>query len=156
MNAIYPIILEVRRLFHALSALADTVHYDLNITASQRAVLEALVNSPGQTVPAVARDKGVTRQHIQGLVNPLLEARLLEQEPNPAHKRSPILNPTPAGRECFEKIRTREEKLLRRMAPALRDYDLASVASCLQDISAYIRSVMPTQQSDDTSSPRRS
>ena len=38
-----------------------------------RAVLEFLLRNSDSTVPTIARKRHVTRQHIQSLVNPLLE-----------------------------------------------------------------------------------
>lgn len=146
MIKIYSVVLEVRGLFHRLAAASDALQRDLGITASQRAVLEALAERKDETVPGIARAKGVTRQHIQTLANGLLETGLIEQRPNPAHKRSPILALTPAGRKCFAEITAREKKLLRAMAPKFRRYDLASVAGCLREMSRYLESVIPAER----------
>ena len=145
MNELYSVILEVRRLFQKLAAVADAAHRDLDVTASQRAVLETLADSPGQTVPGIARSKGVTRQHIQTLANQLLEAGLIEQAGNPAHKRSSILDLTPAGRDRFEEVKKREDRLLRAMAPRFHNHDLAAVAGCLREMTDYFETAAPDQ-----------
>jgi DNA-binding MarR family transcriptional regulator len=138
MTALYDIIVEIRRSFHTLSAAADAAHDDLGITAGQRAVLEALSDSPDSTVPDIARSKRVTRQHIQVLVNQLLAAGLIEQRENPAHKRSPILRLTASGDDCFREVRRRERRILRSAAPALAGHDLPAVLACLRDLNRQL------------------
>jgi len=44
-----------------------------------------------QTVPAMERARLVTRQHIQTILNELLERKLVETQDNPAHKSSPLI-----------------------------------------------------------------
>ena len=87
---LYRVIVQVRRLFHRLAEVADEAHRDLGVTASQRAVLETLSNDGPQTVPQIARRKAVTRQHIQILVNGLVERGHVALADNPAHQRSSL------------------------------------------------------------------
>ncbi len=137
-EALYRIVLEIRHLFHALANAADRAHADLGVSASQRAVLESLHQRADQTVPGIARAKGVSRQHIQVTANHLLAAGLIEESDNPAHKRSPHLNLSAAGRECFSEIRVREGRTLAALAKALAGHDLDAVGRCLRDMSAFV------------------
>ena len=64
---------EVRMLFHSLVEAGDSLHKDEPITMGMRGVLEFLLQEGASTVPDMARERHVTRQHIQALVNGLLE-----------------------------------------------------------------------------------
>jgi DNA-binding MarR family transcriptional regulator len=111
-DQIYRLILEVRGAFNELKAFADDAHSDLGVTAAMRAVLEHLAQQGPSTVPEIAREKSVSRQNIQKLADALVADGLAAFEENPAHKRSSLLVPTPAGEAAFATIRAREAKAL--------------------------------------------
>lgn len=117
-------ILAVRRLFHALAGTAGRSHAELGITASMRAVMETLHERGPRTVPQVAREQDVSRQHIQVVVNGLLEAGLVACLDNPDHLRSPIVRLSAAGTRAVESIRRREERLLADLAKRIPGADL--------------------------------
>ena len=117
-------ILAVRRLFHVLAGTADRAHADLGITASMRAVMETLHERGSRTVPQVAREQDVSRQHIQVVVNGLLEGGLVECLDNPDHLRSPIVRFTAAGSKACEAIRRREARLLAELTKKIPGADL--------------------------------
>lgn len=117
-------ILAVRRLFHVLAGTADRAHADLGITASMRAVMEILHERGPRTVPQVAREQDVSRQHIQVVVNGLLEGGLVECLDNPDHLRSPIVRLTAAGTKACEAIRRREARLLAELTKKIPGADL--------------------------------
>jgi DNA-binding MarR family transcriptional regulator len=103
---------DIRKLFHILGAVGDALHADLGITASMRAVLESLARGGAQTVPQMARARPVTRQHIQAIVDQLLNAGLVTLQPNPAHKRSSLVALTKAGEAAFATMSDREAVVL--------------------------------------------
>jgi len=138
---LYWVIRGVRRLFHALSNVAEEAHRDLGVTPSQRAVIEDLADGRAATVPQLARIKGVSRQHIQVLVNGLLEAGLVELKENPAHRVSALVALTPAGQSRFEEIRRRERRVLARIRRHFKGHDLASVAGTLQELADWIEAM---------------
>lgn len=117
-------ILAVRRLFHVLSGTADRAHADLGITASKRAVMEVLHERGPRTVPQVAREQGVSRQHVQVLANGLLGAGLVESVENPDHQRSPLLRLSIAGLKAVEAARRREQHQLADLARLIPGADL--------------------------------
>lgn len=108
----YQITWLTRRLFRAMADKADSYLKPLGITAADRAILEFLYPDKTLTVPEIARRYDVSRQHVQVTVNPLLEEGLLRQRPNPAHKRSPHIMLTAAGRKLFDKIRRRDQRAI--------------------------------------------
>ena len=114
----------IRRLFHALAGTAERSHAELGITASMCAVMETLHARGPCRVPQVAREKGVSRQHIQIVVNTLLAADLVECLDHPDHLRSPLLRLNAAGTRAYEAIRRRETRLLSDLAKRIPAADL--------------------------------
>jgi DNA-binding MarR family transcriptional regulator len=133
-NGLDRLIIEVRRAFQALRAVADDLHADLGVTAAMRAVMEHLGDGTPRTVPRVAREKGVTRQHIQQIVNALYAAGLAEARENASHRRSPLVALTPRGEAVFAEIRERESVVLADLGSALNDEAVTMAAATLQDL----------------------
>jgi len=135
---------EVRKLFHQLAATVEALHVDLDgITASHRAVLESLYRGGDQTVPALARSRPVSRQHIQTLVNALETRKLVEAIANPAHLRSPLIRITPAGRACFEEMRSRERALLTSKRSPVTVTELESATDILRRLREHLATITP-------------
>src|SRR4026207_1942234 len=82
------------------------------VTAAHRGVMESLFRGGPQTVPAMARARPVSRQHIQILVNRLVDLGLVAAVANPAHMRSPLFELTPAGSKRFAEMQRRERRTL--------------------------------------------
>jgi len=102
----------VRRLFRAMAHTADQYLTSLGISASERAVLE-FVSRENLTVPQIAAKYGVSRQHVQVTVNSLLDNKLIEQEENPLHKRSPLVMLSTKGRRLFARVAAKDEKAIK-------------------------------------------
>ena len=62
---------EVRGCFNRLKSVAERLHADLEVSAPERAVLEALDRGGTLTVPEIAMRRGVSRQHVQVIMNAL-------------------------------------------------------------------------------------
>jgi DNA-binding MarR family transcriptional regulator len=134
------IFMETRLLFHRLRAVADVIHQADQITAGMRGVLESLALSGSQTVPQLARARPVSRQHIQLLVNTLLDRGLVELVDNPAHKKSPLVQLTETGTHAIATIQAREARLLSQVSIALPESDLTTTLQTLQAIRRYFES----------------
>jgi DNA-binding MarR family transcriptional regulator len=129
---------EVRRMFHQLAATAEALHgSEDGLGVPHRGVLESLWRDGDQTVPALARARPVSRQHIQVLVNALLEHDLVENVPNPAHQRSPLIRLTPAGRARFEAMRERELLAFRGKLPVTHS-EIDQATAVLAKLRAYL------------------
>jgi len=137
---IYPLIWETRRLFQRLRATSDALLEHSGINASQRAVLEFLYKKPSQTVPQIAQENSVSRQHIQTIVNSLLEQDLAKTFDNPAHKRSQLIGLTKQGNKLFEAIQKRELSLFEVMESQFSQRELKSALKTLQSIDNYLAS----------------
>jgi DNA-binding MarR family transcriptional regulator len=128
----------IRRSFNRLRAAADDLHGDLGVNASLRAVLEALYAGGEQTVPQIARDKSVSRQHIQKIVDALLPDGYVVERSNPDHKRSSLIGLTAKGRAVFEKMRAREAGLIAALAGQIPSADLAATLRVLAAVDTYL------------------
>lgn len=103
----------VHRAHRAWSRLGEAVCEGLPLSPGQRRLMESLIRFGPRTVPELAKEDGVSRQHVQAQVNVLLDEGLLRTRANRAHRRSHILEVTAAGRRALKKARTREQSLLR-------------------------------------------
>ncbi|HEX2786023.1 MAG TPA: helix-turn-helix domain-containing protein [Ilumatobacteraceae bacterium] len=124
---------EVRLSFHAFSEFARWAHGH-RIDPPGRAVLEYLSRNHPSTVPSMARSRGVTRQHIQTIVNDLESQGLVETSANPAHKRSPLSALTRDGRALIESIARKEEDLVEPLRGAIDPDRLTAAAATLAEV----------------------
>ena len=134
VSTLYPFIWKIRRVFQQLRNASDTLLEDIGINASQRALLEVLDEEEGISVPQIAKRLSVSRQHIQTLVNELLEKGLAETAENPAHKRSPLVFSTASGKKLFASIKESEAKMLKVLAPNFSNTDLAISMKTLETL----------------------
>jgi DNA-binding MarR family transcriptional regulator len=140
-HTLYEVIRHVRPLHRYLAKAVEDRLEGTGITLGMRAVLERLCEHGPETVPQVARALGLGRQFIQRLVNAGLEEGLVRSQPNPAHRRSPLLEPTAAGREAFERIKEREEQVLREVASELPRGDIDACLRVVAHLTERFRGI---------------
>jgi DNA-binding MarR family transcriptional regulator len=99
-------------LFRRLRVISSALHGDGIPIAGQRGVLMDLANGGPQTVPAMARVRGVSRQNIQVLIDRFLSEGFVELIENPAHKRSKLVRLTTKGRKLTDEMTKRETEML--------------------------------------------
>ena len=126
----------IRGCFGRLRTVADGLHAGLGITAAMRAVMEHLDVRGPATVPAIARQKLVSRQNVQVVVNHLVAAALVIAAPNPSHKRSPLMMLSARGREIFSEMRRRERSVIEDLA---KDLPAAGMATTIETLAAFRR-----------------
>lgn len=136
LDAFYPLTLAVRRLFHKLAYGVAGLHQDTDISVGMRAVLETVIDGGPQTVPHMAKVRPVTRQHIQSLVNALLEGGYVEYRDNPAHKRSKLVAPTERGVRVFAAMRARENEAFSRARVDASSQELEAATRVLRALIA--------------------
>ena len=125
---------EVRLLFHRAAEVAEHLHAEEPIGVSPRAVLEYLMRHPPTTVPGIARSRHVSRQHVQVLVNELLEQGLVKLEDNPAHARSKLVAPTARGERLFQRMHGREREVLRKASARIGAARMQQAIRTLRDV----------------------
>ena len=125
---------QVRLLWHVLVQTTERLHEDEPVTLGMRAVLEFLARQGPTAVPEIARSRQVTRQHIQALVNDLLELRLVSLDDNPAHRRSALVRLTAEGQRAIDRMKRRERQFLERLELEARPDDLRRAATTLSAV----------------------
>jgi DNA-binding MarR family transcriptional regulator len=108
----YQVIWLIRRLFRALGQKSNENLAQFGISVADRAVMEFLYPDRILSVPEIAGQYQVSRQHIQTTVNSLLDAGLVATRDNPRHKRSLLIMLNPKGRELFAEILQKDEEII--------------------------------------------
>ncbi len=137
---LYRVIWRTRRLFQRIVAEFQPVPGGAPLSLPQRAVLEFLDREDRQTVPDLARNRSVSRQHIQVSVNGLIERGWVESLPNPAHRRSPLIGLTPAGRDRLANAQAIEADMAREISEHFAPEDLATTARTLGQLEEFFSS----------------
>jgi DNA-binding MarR family transcriptional regulator len=135
--------LESRLLAQALKQWSETVHEEAPMTGAMRSVLEVLLRFGPMAVPAIARAQAVTRQHVQLQVDALLQADFVERQPNPAHRRSPLIALNDRGRALVETLRAEERNAFARLQTGVSDETLKDALNVL----AACRAALVSHQS---------
>jgi DNA-binding MarR family transcriptional regulator len=131
---------ETTALFHRLRAAAGDVHGHDAPSAGRRGILRSLEALGPQTMPQLARARPVSRQHIQVLVNGLVEDGLVAAGQNPAHQKSPLLHLTAKGKHQLETMQEREMRLLGRMRLGLAAEEMDRAADTLRALRSFLES----------------
>ena len=113
LPAIPDLVEEVIATFRQLRVTAAEIHGDGAPMPGERGVLVELARQGPQTASGMARKRGVSRQHVQAVVNRFLARRLVELVENPAHRRSPLVRLTASGRKRVEEMARRERAAFR-------------------------------------------
>jgi DNA-binding MarR family transcriptional regulator len=139
-SAFNVLINETSIFFHRLKIVAEEVHHQGEMSGALRGLLRSLDKHGEQTVPQLARDRSVTRQHIQPLVNQLAEAGYIEFVENPAHKRSPFARLTRQGKKTVDAMNRREHKLVSKSGIGVSDQKMREAAETLRKVRAFFES----------------
>jgi DNA-binding MarR family transcriptional regulator len=128
---LYQVVRYVRPL-HLLAARAvsDALAGE-HITMGIRAVLECLSDRGPLPVPGIGRALSLPRQVVQRLCDQALEQGLVATGPNPAHRRSPLITLTGAGRAAFDRLHAVELRNLAEIAAGLPAADVAAAMRVL-------------------------
>jgi len=140
------LIWETRRLFQALTIVADEAFKPLYIKGSDRALIEFLVREPHPiSLAALARKRSVSRQHIHQSLGRLRNPRWIEQTPDPRDARSILLRLTDEGRSLWKQIRAIDRVVLRKIA---RDVEPSAVLAATQTL-RKVRMQLQRKNDDD-------
>ena len=91
------------------------------------------------TVPQIARLKGVSRQHVQVLVNNLRGRKFVELSANPAHKRSVLIGTTQHAHDQLELLQAREDSLFSVITDRFLEEDLELTARTLRGLAIILK-----------------
>jgi DNA-binding MarR family transcriptional regulator len=140
MNDLEHLIDEIRLTFHSLSDFATRVN-DHGIDASARAVLGFLSIHGPTTVPDIARRRGVSRQHIQTIVNGLVDRGFVVLQPNPAHSRSHRIALTTDGTAVIDRVLERERSLLAPCVDSQTPATLVAATTTIANLREFLNQI---------------
>ncbi len=135
------VINEIRHCFNVLKFTADELHNDISVNASARAVIESLYPNEVKTVPDIAREKGVSRQHIQVIVNSLSKHDIVKSRNNPKDKRTFLISLTKLGKSKFEIILRRETDFMNDISKKFTDHEIATTSSVINKLTSLLEGV---------------
>jgi DNA-binding MarR family transcriptional regulator len=125
---------QVVGLFHMMTAVAEQLHGQGELTAARRGVLRSLARFGPQTIPQLARARPVSRQHIRALVQQLEADGLVELRDNIAHRRSRLVWLTPQGMAHLATLAEREEAFYATLELDVSEEALRSTAEVLHTL----------------------
>ncbi len=125
---------EVTALAHQLQKKALMAHEEGDSRIAAWGVLEILDRLGPQTVPGMARIRGLSRQSIQIQVNRLRAEGCVELAPNPAHKRSGLVQLTDPGRRVLAGVAERNASALEALLPYVPEARLLPTTRLLRQI----------------------
>ena len=122
---------ETIALFHRIRWVAEQIYGEAGRSTARRGVLRGLVRFGPQTVPQLARARGVSRQHVQEVADALARDGLLAWLPNPRHARSRLARATPKGEALVLELDRVDDRVLAVAGEALPRSDLQTTARTL-------------------------
>jgi DNA-binding MarR family transcriptional regulator len=133
---------QVRTCFNQLRSLAENLAADLDVNPSMRAIMESLSQRGPCTVPDLAQERGTSRQHVQKVINALLDQGHVQSQDNPEHKRSVLYLLTTQGAEIFAEIRRREMAPMGKLTDALDQTDITAAAEVLARLNLELECII--------------
>jgi len=133
-QAVQILVNEVAALYHLLRVVVARIHSDANLTTAARGLLRRLDRIGPQTVPEMARARPVSRQYIQAVVKQLGKRELVQLVPNPAHKRSSLVQLTSKGKRLAEAVARKEKAFLAELQIDLSKKELLLASSVMRKL----------------------
>ncbi|MGX7704413.1 MarR family winged helix-turn-helix transcriptional regulator [Methylobacterium sp. Gmos1] len=109
-RALSGLVIEVFRLNGDLIEAGDALVHDLGLTSARWQVLGAVALAPAPLpVAHIARNMGLARQSVQRVVDDMRADGLVRLEPNPHHRRAPLVAMTPQGEAAYGQAMARKD-----------------------------------------------
>ena len=134
-----------------MSALLQVIHADVHLAPSARGILRNLIAKGPMTVPELAALRPSSRQFIQKIADPLIEAGLIETQDNPRHKRSKLLAITEEGKARVSEMIARERRFLADAlsASGAAVTDVAAATQLLETLIAHMDTLLEANPKED-------
>jgi len=141
------LIVEIFRINGRLLAAGDRLVADLGLTSARWQVIGAMaLASQPQTVPAIARTMGLTRQAVQRLINELMADGLIEARPNPGHRRARLFSLTSSGTSSFEAATARQAPWAEALAAGQSVPEIKAAEATLRALRARLEAQQTDQE----------
>jgi DNA-binding MarR family transcriptional regulator len=109
-RALSGLVIEVFRANGDLIEAGDALVHNLGLTSARWQVLGAVALAPAPLpVAHIARNMGLARQSVQRVVEDMREDGLVRLEPNPHHRRAPLVIMTIKGETAYRKAMLRKD-----------------------------------------------
>ncbi|AWN52267.1 MarR family winged helix-turn-helix transcriptional regulator [Methylobacterium sp. 17Sr1-1] len=109
-RAFSDLVVDVFRLNGDLIEAGDALVHDLGLTSARWQVLGAVALAPAPLpVAHVARNMGLARQSVQRVVDDMRADGLVRLDPNPHHRRAPLVALTPRGEAAYGQAMARKD-----------------------------------------------
>jgi DNA-binding MarR family transcriptional regulator len=147
-QAVTPLILDLLRLNSLILTSGDRLVAGLGLTSARWQILGAIdAAERPQPVAWLARDIGGNRQNVQRIVNDLHRDGLVTLEPNPHHRRAPLIVMTEKGRKSFAAAMSLQAPWVNRIAEGLTVDDIGVVRRIVAGMRLRLEQ---TQEADRT------
>jgi DNA-binding MarR family transcriptional regulator len=118
-------------------------------------LLRSLKEGGPQTVPALARSRPVSRQHIQTLADAMAGDGLVAFKPNPAHKRSPLVAMTAKGEQVYEALARKLGGISDDLARDMDARKIGIAAESLRQLAAKLDAMLGGADREFAAAPRK-
>ncbi len=147
-DRLYEVLRHIRPVHQYSARAVEQSLADRELTMAMRAVVEQLHERGPQPVPGIARSLWLSRQAVQRLVDQARAAGYVEQRPNPAHRRSPLIALTDHGRQTFDQLHAEELERLEGLAAEVDPDDIEACLRVLAHLTRSLRSSADPEQPD--------
>ena len=141
--AVYGLLRHCRPIVLSSARVVESGVRDRGWTVGTRAVVEVLAEAGPLTVPQLASRLLLARQNIQRHVDDLIRLGHARSCPNPAHRRSVLIELTEPGLAAFREIRGSELQQLATLVVDCTDEELAIAERVLAALERDISGVAP-------------
>jgi DNA-binding MarR family transcriptional regulator len=131
-TALTDLILDLFRLNNRVLAAGDRLVAGLGLTSARWQVLGTIVAADRpQPVAWLARDLGAHRQNVQRIVNDLAQEGLVAFEPNPHHRRAPLVVLADKGKQAFDAAMRLQAPWINKLSEGLQVKDIETTHSVM-------------------------
>lgn len=121
---------EIYRCYFLMKEQEDSLNYNGGSTA--RATMLLLLQGPA-SVPDLARNRTLSRQRMQQVVDTLYENGWLLKLPNPRHRRSPLIGLTSSGKKEGRRLLREERKFFQNRLPWISPKRLGAAVNVVRE-----------------------
>ncbi|MEV0083365.1 MarR family winged helix-turn-helix transcriptional regulator [Saccharopolyspora sp. NPDC050642] len=129
-------------LYRRVARLVEQQSPSNGLSVGVRAVLERLeIAGTAETVPQIARTLELSRQFVQRMVNDAQAAGFVALKPNPAHRRSSLVELTEAGCTAIRAVQAEEHRTMGFVGGDLTDAEVATTMRVLRHMLAAVNEI---------------
>lgn len=148
-SALTDLVLALFRLNNRLLAAGDRLVADIGLTSARWKVLGTISAAKRpQPVAWLARDMAGNRQNVQRIVNDLVKEGLVEFQPNPHHRRAPLVVLTDAGKQAFDEAMRLQVPWINELSDRLPVTDLETTHRVIAALCGKLEGDREAEQSE--------